>query len=150
MSFSADTERREGLLILHGRGKITIGAGDSELRRITLATARSERGVILDCAAVTTIDSSGVGELFGVQTTFLNRDIMFAIASPPQKLVELLIVTGLIEALLAFRTVDEAVAVLAPLSFAAFIQRQNEWTDLMHDKLISSSDDIRVQLVTPK
>ena len=55
-----------GVEIIALEGKITIGAGDTQLREvITNAVNSGKTNILLDLSKVTTIDSSGIGELVG-------------------------------------------------------------------------------------
>ena len=78
-------------------GKITIGSGDSQLREvITNALNSGKNNLLLDMSGVTTIDSSGIGELVGSYTTVTNRGGKLKLLHLPAKLNELLHVTQLI------------------------------------------------------
>jgi anti-sigma B factor antagonist len=78
-------------------GKITIGSGDQQLREvISAALANGRTNILLDLSGVTTIDSSGIGELVGSYTTVTNRGGKLKLLHLPAKLNELLHVTQLI------------------------------------------------------
>jgi anti-anti-sigma factor len=86
-----------GVEIIKLEGKITIGAGDSQLREvITNALNSGKNNILLDMGGVTTIDSSGIGELVGSYTTVTNRGGKLKLLHLPAKLNELLHVTQLI------------------------------------------------------
>ena len=87
----------DGVEIISLQGKITIGAGDSQLREvITNAVNSGKNQILLDMSQVTTIDSSGIGELVGSYTTVTNRGGKLKLLHLPAKLNELLHVTQLI------------------------------------------------------
>ena len=89
------SERQAGdVTILDMDGKITIGAGDQQLRDV-IASAASQK-ILLDLSGVTTIDSSGIGELVGSYTTVTNKGGKLKLLHLPAKLNELLHVTQLI------------------------------------------------------
>ena len=70
----ATSRDSNGVEIIKLDGKITIGAGDSQLREVignALNAGKSK--ILLDMSGVTTIDSSGIGELVGSYTTVTNR-----------------------------------------------------------------------------
>lgn len=78
-------------------GKITIGSGDSQLRDVISNALNSGRSnILLDMSGVTTIDSSGIGELVGSFTTVTNRGGKLKLLHLPAKLNELLHITQLI------------------------------------------------------
>ena len=86
-----------GVEIVKLEGKITIGAGDSQLREvISNALGSGKNKILLDMSGVTTIDSSGIGELVGSYTTVTNRGGKLKLLHLPAKLNELLHVTQLI------------------------------------------------------
>ncbi|PYQ31171.1 MAG: anti-sigma factor antagonist [Acidobacteria bacterium] len=92
-------------------GKITIGAGDTQLREvITNAVSAGKTNILLDLSKVTTIDSSGIGELVGSYTTVTNRGGKLKLLHLPAKLNELLHVTQLITVFEVYENENEAVA----------------------------------------
>jgi anti-sigma B factor antagonist len=93
----ATTRTADGVEIISLQGKITIGSGDSQLREvITSALNNGKNNILLDMSGVTTIDSSGIGELVGSYTTVTNRGGKLKLLHLPAKLNELLHVTQLI------------------------------------------------------
>ncbi len=100
-----------GIEIINLQGKITIGAGDSQLREvITNALNSGKNNVLLDMSGVTTIDSSGIGELVGSYTTVTNRGGKLKLLHLPAKLNELLHVTQLITVFEVYENEPEALA----------------------------------------
>jgi anti-sigma B factor antagonist len=99
-----------GVEIIKLEGKITIGAGDTQLREvISNAVNAGKTNILLDLSGVTTIDSSGIGELVGSYTTVTNRGGKLKLLHLPAKLNELLHVTQLITVFEVYE--DEAEAV---------------------------------------
>ena len=93
----ATSRTNDGVEIISLQGKITIGSGDSQLREvITNALNTGKNNILLDMSGVTTIDSSGIGELVGSYTTVTNRGGKLKLLHLPAKLNELLHVTQLI------------------------------------------------------
>ncbi|HEX2061015.1 MAG TPA: STAS domain-containing protein [Thermoanaerobaculia bacterium] len=93
----ATTRTVDGVEIIKLDGKITIGAGDTQLREvISNAVSSGKNNILLDLSGVTTIDSSGIGELVGSYTTVTNRGGKLKLLHLPAKLNELLHVTQLI------------------------------------------------------
>lgn len=100
----------DGVEIISLQGKITIGSGDTQLREvITNAVNAGKTNVLLDLSGVTTIDSSGIGELVGSYTTVANRGGKLKLLHLPAKLNELLHVTQLITVFEVYENEDEAV-----------------------------------------
>ena len=99
----------DGVEIIKLEGKITIGAGDQQLREvITNALNGGKNKVLLDMSGVTTIDSSGIGELVGSYTTVTNRGGKLKLLHLPAKLNELLHVTQLITVFEVYESEQEA------------------------------------------
>ena len=100
----------DGVDIISLQGKITIGAGDSQLRDvISEALNAGNMKILLDMSGVTTIDSSGIGELVGSYTTVTNRGGKLKLLHLPAKLNELLHVTQLITVFEVYENEEEAV-----------------------------------------
>jgi anti-sigma B factor antagonist len=100
----------DGVEIISLQGKITIGSGDSQLREvITNALNAGHTNLLLDMSGVTTIDSSGIGELVGSYTTVTNRGGKLKLLHLPAKLNELLHVTQLITVFEVYENEQEAV-----------------------------------------
>ena len=100
----------DGVDIISLQGKITIGAGDSQLRDvINEALNNGHSKILLDMSGVTTIDSSGIGELVGSYTTVTNRGGKLKLLHLPAKLNELLHVTQLITVFEVYENEGDAV-----------------------------------------
>lgn len=105
----ATTRNVDGVEIISLQGKITIGAGDTQLREIiTNAVNGGTNKILLDMSGVTTIDSSGIGELVGSYTTVTNRGGKLKLLHLPAKLNELLHVTQLITVFEVYENEQEA------------------------------------------
>jgi anti-sigma B factor antagonist len=101
----------DGVEIIKLEGKITIGAGDTQLREVIgNAIASGKNKILLDMSGVTTIDSSGIGELVGSYTTVTNRGGKLKLLHLPAKLNELLHVTQLITVFEVYENEPEAAA----------------------------------------
>ncbi|HEV7426763.1 MAG TPA: STAS domain-containing protein [Thermoanaerobaculia bacterium] len=104
----ATTRDVNDIAIIKVDGKITIGAGDQQLRDV-IAGASSNK-ILLDLSGVTTIDSSGIGELVGSYTTVTNKGGKLKLLHLPAKLNELLHVTQLITVFEVYENEQEAIA----------------------------------------
>ncbi len=106
-----DVRHREGTTILEPKGKITIGVGDIALRdAVGEALESGSRSILLDLNQVSTIDSSGVGEMVSAYTTVTNRGGKLKLLNLPPKVVDILQITQLITVFEVFDDEDEAVA----------------------------------------
>ena len=67
-------EASGGVQIVDLKGKITIGAGDVQLREtINQLVEAGKKNILINMNDVTTIDSSGIGELVGCYTSVTNK-----------------------------------------------------------------------------
>jgi len=99
-----------GVDIIKLEGKITIGAGDQQLREVIAnAVNDGKTKLLLDLSGVTTIDSSGIGELVGSFTTVTNRGGKLKLLHLPAKLNELLHVTQLITVFEVYDSEQDAI-----------------------------------------
>jgi anti-sigma B factor antagonist len=107
----ANSRTADDVEIISLQGKITIGSGDTQLREvITNAVNAGKNKILLDLSGVTTIDSSGIGELVGSYTTATNRGGKLKLLHLPAKLNELLHVTQLITVFEVYDNEQEAIA----------------------------------------
>ena len=100
-----------GVEIIKVDGKIIVGAGGVQLRDVIGdAMDAGQLKLVMDMSGVTTIDSSGIGELVTSYTTFTSRGGKLKLLHLPAKLQELLRVTQLIT---IFEVYDNEAAALA-------------------------------------
>ena len=72
--------------VLDLEGKITIGAGDVELRKqIEDAVAGGKLHLLLNLAGVSHIDSSGIGEMVGCFTTLARKGGKMKLLTSPRR-----------------------------------------------------------------
>lgn len=104
------TRERDGVYVIAPEGKITIGAGDAQLKSsIVDALEAGHTNILLDMGKVQTLDSSGIGELVGAYTTVTNRGGKLKLLHLPSKISDLLQVTQLITVFEVYESEDEAV-----------------------------------------
>ena len=104
----------QGVTILEPKGKITIGVGDVALREsVTEALEAGARNILFDLGGVSTIDSSGIGELVSAYTTVTNKGGKLKLVSLPDKVADILQITQLISVFEVFDTEEEALAAFA-------------------------------------
>ncbi len=107
---NVSARHREGITILDFQGKITIGAGDIALRDAVIeALDAGSRNLLINLKDVSTIDSSGVGELVSSYTTVTNRGGTLRLLNIPPKVMDILQITQLITVFDSFDSEDEAV-----------------------------------------
>ena len=104
-----NVRHREGVTILDLKGKITIGVGDVALRQaIHEALDAGSKDILVNLENVSTIDSSGVGELVSSYTTVTNRGGKLKLVNLPPKVADILQITQLITVFDVYETEDEA------------------------------------------
>ena len=94
-----DVNKRQAgdVTILDLKGKITIGAGDVQLRNAVQEVMNGgATKVLINMAGVSTIDSSGIGELVSAYTTATNRGAKLKLMNLPAKVSDILTITQLI------------------------------------------------------
>lgn len=97
--------------ILDLRGKITIGSGDVALRNAVHQVMDSgAKKVLINMADVTTIDSSGIGELVSAYTTATNRGAKLKLINLPSKVTDILTITQLITVFDVYDSEAEGIA----------------------------------------
>src|SRR5689334_15952967 len=106
--------QRNDVTILDIKGKITIGANEEALRdAVHNALNGGAQKLLLNLQGVTTIDSSGVGELVSSYTSATNRGAKIKLTNLPAKIQDILTITQLITVFDVYDSEDEAVASFA-------------------------------------
>lgn len=104
----ANVRQRDGVTILDLKGKITIGVGDVALRNaVQEAINGGATKILINLRDVTTIDSSGVGELVSAYTTATNRGVKLRLVNLPSKVSDILQITQLITVFDVYDSEDE-------------------------------------------
>lgn len=102
--------QREGVTILDLKGKITIGVGDVALREaVHEALEAGAKKLLVSLKEVSTIDSSGIGELVSAYTTVTNRGGKLKLVHLPPRVMDVLQMTQLITVFDSFEDEKEAV-----------------------------------------
>jgi anti-sigma B factor antagonist len=105
-----NVRKRDDVTILDLKGKITIGVGDVALRNaVQDAMNNGAKNILINLHDVTTIDSSGVGELVSAYATATNRGAKLKLANLPSKVSDILQITQLITVFEVFDNEDEAI-----------------------------------------
>ena len=102
---------RDGVTILDLKGKNTIGVGDVALREaVQEALSAGARNILINMKDVSTIDSSGIGELVAAYTTVTNRGGKLRLFDIPPKVGDILMITQLVTVFDILDDEEEAVA----------------------------------------
>ena len=104
-----NVRQSKGVTILDLKGKITIGVGDVALREaIHEALDAGATHILVNLSGVSTIDSSGVGELVSSYTTVTNRGGKLKLVNLPPKVADILQITQLITVFDVYESEEEA------------------------------------------
>lgn len=115
MNKNASIRKIGDITIVELKGKITIGTGDLQMREAIHAVLNEgARKLVVDMSGVTTIDSSGVGELVGCYTTSTHKGAKMKLMNLPAKISDVLTVTQLITVFDVYPNEAEAIASFAP------------------------------------
>lgn len=91
-------------------GKITIGSGDVKMRELIEDSLKSgKKHILLDLAGVSTIDSSGIGEMVACYTTVTKNGGHLKLLRLSPKINDILQVTQLITVFDVFDDEEEAI-----------------------------------------
>ena len=102
--------QRQGVTVLEPKGKITIGSGDIALRDSVIEALDSgSRKILINMKDVSTIDSSGIGELVAAFTTVTNRGGKLKLVGLPPKVNDILQITQLVTVFEVMNSEEEAV-----------------------------------------
>ncbi len=91
-----ETRKSGDVLVLDFDGKLTISSGSAAHDAIAKALADGETKILLDMEGVSSMDSSGVGELMASYTSAKNRGAALKILKLAPRVGEVLKVTQLI------------------------------------------------------
>lgn len=105
-------EQRSGsVVILQLAGRLSIGEGDGQLRdRLSTLITGGEKNILIGMAGVTTLDSSGVGELVAARLAAAEAGAKIKLAELSPRVGQVLKITQLIGVFEIFDSVDEGMA----------------------------------------
>lgn len=107
---SVSVRQHDNVTVLDVKGKVTLGSGDIALRNAVQDAINSgSQRVVINMRDVSTIDSSGVGELVSAYTSASNRGAKLKLANLPAKITDVLTITQLITVFDVYDSEDEAV-----------------------------------------
>jgi anti-anti-sigma factor len=105
-------ETPEGIVVLVLEGEFDLAAVPSLREQIEAARELAPRGVVLDLAEVTFVDSSGLRELLRARTASREAGKGFALAAPQPPVIRLFELTGATNAIASAPTVERAIRLL--------------------------------------
>jgi anti-sigma B factor antagonist len=110
MSVKLTTEARGKVMLVHMRGKLTLGAGTHAFREMVQELLTSgPRRILLDMADVSYIDSSGLGALASTYVKITNAGGQMKLVNLTRRAHDLLRLTTLCTIFESFEEEDSAV-----------------------------------------
>ena len=110
MSLTANVRHSGKVAIVDLAGKVTLGEGSGLLRNTIKDLATSgERAILLNLAAVSYLDSAGLGEMVGAYATVTNQGGEIKLLNLQSKVQDLLQITKLYTVFPAFSDEETAV-----------------------------------------
>ena len=107
---NVNVRQRDDVNVLDLKGRITIGSGEVALRNAVQEVLNSgATKVLINMKDVSTIDSSGIGELVSAYTTATNRGAKLRLANLPAKVTDILTITQLITVFDVYDSEDAAI-----------------------------------------
>ncbi len=103
----------DGAVVLILDGEFDLAAVPALHEQLEAARGAADRGVVLDCAGVTFVDSSGLRELLRARTTFGADGKALVLASLQPAVVRLFELTGATQAIRTAPTLERALTLLA-------------------------------------
>ena len=95
MSLDIHETEREGIAILHLKGRLTVGEASSIRDNVTTALTAGHKNVIFDLGHVDYIDSTGLGSMVICYTTIKKQGGALKLVNPNKRNIELLLLTKL-------------------------------------------------------
>jgi anti-sigma B factor antagonist len=95
MSLEITETEREGIAILHMKGRLTVGEASSIRDNVNAALASGHKNVIFDLGGVYYIDSTGLGSMVICYTTIKKNGGALKLVNPNKRNIELLLLTKL-------------------------------------------------------
>lgn len=96
MSIEVEIRHVSGVTILDVKGRLVIGSEGETLRNLMLRSyEQGNRWMLLNCAGIEYVDSSGLGDLVSAYSTLIRRGGVLRLLNPTERLSDLLELTRL-------------------------------------------------------
>lgn len=132
MSLEIRDSVREGVAILHLKGRLTVGESNSVREKVNEQIAAGVHNVILDLSNVDYVDSTGLGIMVICFTSLKKLGGALKLVNPNKRNVELLLLTKLHTIFEVYTEVQDAVNSFFPdreikrFDILSFVQGQKE------------------------
>ena len=108
----------DDVVVLSLQGKITVGWGEEEVRsKVSHYLEKGMKRFVLDLAGVTSLDSSGMGEIVSAYTRVTSRGGLLALSRLPEKVQDILTINQLITVFDAYDDIESAVKAIKSKPF---------------------------------
>jgi len=108
LKLSLELDRRNGIPVVHCRGRITYLYEAAALADHVSETLRRERFLVFDLSDVEAVDSAGLGELVAILTLARTTGCSIRLANPRPRVRQLLDITKLSSVFEIHPTLDDA------------------------------------------
>jgi anti-sigma B factor antagonist len=132
MSLEIKESTREGVAILHLKGRLTVGESNSVREKVNEQMEAGCYNVILDLTGVDYVDSTGLGIMVICFTSLKKHGGALKLVNPNKRNVELLLLTKLHTIFEVFTEIQDAVNSFFPdreikrFDILSFVQGQKE------------------------
>lgn len=132
MSFEITSTEREGIVILHPKGRLTVGDASVLRERVNEQIAAGKLKLILDLAEVDYIDSTGLGSMVICFTSMKKAGGLLKLVNLNKRNIELLVLTKLHSIFEVFSDEQDAVNSFFPnreikhFDILAFVREHQE------------------------
>jgi anti-sigma B factor antagonist len=132
MSLEIHETEREGIAILHMKGRLTVGEASSIRDNVNATLAAGHKNVIFDLGHVDYIDSTGLGSMVICYTTIKKQGGALKLVNPNKRNIELLLLTKLHTIFEVFQEEQDAVNSFFPdreikrFDILTFVQQTEE------------------------
>jgi anti-sigma B factor antagonist len=109
MALSLEVSKTDGVVVVRCSGRIVFGKESDELRRVILDLLNESKSIVLNLAAITYIDSSGLDTLVTSFISARNRRAEIKFAAPSAVVHRLLTSTNLNRLFELYDSPEEAV-----------------------------------------
>src|SRR5215467_6178833 len=109
MALTLNISRTDGIMVVQCSGRIVFGEEADELRRVVLGLFKESQQIILNLAAVTYIDSSGLETLIASFISARNRRAEIKFAAVPASVRRVLTITRVHQLFEIYDSTEEAV-----------------------------------------
>ena len=114
MALILEVSKIDGVVVVQCRGRIVFGEESDELRRVILGLLNETKGIVLNLASITHLDSSGLDTLVASFISARNRRAEIKFAAPSAVVRRLLTITNVNRLFEVYDSPEDAVKAFGP------------------------------------